>query len=93
LEYLNNPNIQSIYSTFDVLDLAPDLNFRYQEHNRDNLKWSVHASRNLTSFLSLYVQLASDHMRLKDKYARPEYIPITNNPKEWYWLTRLQWAI
>ncbi len=92
-EYLNNPNIQSIYSTFDVLDLAPDVNFRYKQYQRDNLKWSLHASRNLTSFLSINLQVANDHMRLKDKYARPEYIPVTNTPKDWYWLTRIQWAI
>lgn len=92
-EYLNNPNIESIYSTFDVLDLAPDVNFRYKNYPRDNLKWSVHASRSLTSFLSLDLQVADDHMRLKDKYARPEYIPVTNTPQDWYWLARIQWAI
>lgn len=93
LEYLQNPNIESIYSTFDVLDLAPDVNFRYQKHSRDDMKWSLHASRSLTSFMTLFVQVADDHMRLKDKYGRPEYIPVTNTGKDWYWLARLQWAI
>lgn len=92
-EVFKNPNIESLGSTFDVLDLAPDINYRYKEFPKDDTKWSVHASRNLTSFLSLFVQVANDHMRLKDKYARPEFIPITNAPKDWYWLTRIQWAI
>ncbi len=92
-EYLKNPNIESIWSTYDVLKLAPDVNFRYKEYHGDDLKWSVHASRNINSFLSIFVQVANDHMRLKDKYARPEFIPITNVRKDWYWLSRIQWAI
>lgn len=92
-EVLKNPNIQSLGSTFDVLDLAPEGNYRYQEFTKDDSKWSVHASRSLTTFLTLYLQVANDHMRLKDKYARPEFVPITNDPGHWYWLTRIQWSL
>ncbi len=92
-EVLKNPNIESLGSTFDVLDLAPESNYRYKVFPRDDTKWSIHASRSLTSFLSIYLQVANDHMRLKDKYARPEFVPITNTPSHWYWLTRIQWAI
>lgn len=92
-EVLKNPNIESLGSTFDVLDLAPDLNYRYKEFPKDDVKWSLHASRNISSFLSIYLQVANDHMRLKDKNATPEFIPITNSPEHWYWLTRIQWAI
>ena len=92
-EYLDNPTIESIASTYDRLDLVPDENFRYKTYNKDNVKWSVHASRNITDFLTVYAQVANDHMRLKDKYTTPQFIPVTNEKDHWYWLMRLQWAI
>lgn len=93
VQSLKNPNVESIGSTFDQLDLPPDLNFRYKVYDKDDTKWSVHASRDLTSFLSVVVQVANDHMRLKDKYARPQYVPATHESGHWYWLARIQWAL
>jgi hypothetical protein len=93
VEYLKNPVMMSIASTYDKLDLPPDPEFRYTAYDRDDYKWSVHATRNLNRFLSLHLQVANDHMRLKDGFARPEYIPVTNEPQHWYWLTRIQWMI
>jgi hypothetical protein len=99
-EYLDNPNIASIASTYDRLDLVPEENFRYDQttfrykaYNKDDLKWSVHASRSLSSFMTLYVQVANDHMRLKDKNTTPQFVPVTNEKDHWYWLARMQWAI
>jgi hypothetical protein len=93
-QYLKNPNIESIASTYDKLDLPPDRNFRYfRTYDKDDVKWSVHASRNITSFLTLYAQVANDHMRLKNGFTQPQYIPVTNEPDHWYWLMRIQWAI
>lgn len=92
-EYLKNPVMESIASTYDKLDLPPDSEFRYKAYARDDFKWTVHAARNLNKFLSIHVQVANDHMRLKDGFARPEYIPVTNEPGHWYWLTRIQWMI
>jgi hypothetical protein len=99
-EYLDNPNAASIASTYDRLDLAPEDNLRrdivtYEQkfYNKDNVKWSVHASRNLTDVLTMYVQVANDHMRLKDKNTTPQFVPVTNEKDHWYWLARLQWAI
>src|SRR5690606_17356161 len=65
-QYLKNPNIESIASTYDNLNLTPDENFRfdansrYKTYHKDDLKWSVHASRNLSEFLTVYVQVAND---------------------------------
>lgn len=92
-EYLNNPTVESIASTYDKLDLNPDENFRYKTFNDDNIKWSIHASRSVSKFLSLYVQVANDHIRLKNGFAQPTFVPITNSKGDWYWLTRIQWAI
>lgn len=93
VEYLKNPNAASLRSTYDKLDLTPDEEFRYKTYTEDDTKWSLHASRALSKFFTVYVQVANDHMRLKDGYARPNFVPITNEGKHWYWLTRLQWMI
>gem|GEM_PF-1157676 len=92
-EYLNNPIVESIASTYDKLDLNPDENFRYKTYNQDNLKWSVHASKSVSKFLTLYTQVANDHIRLKNGFAQPTFVPITNSKGDWYWLLRIQWAI
>lgn len=99
-EYLDNPNVASIASTYDRLNLVPEDNllvdqqtFRYRTFHKDDLKWSVHASRSLSDYLSLYVQVANDHMRLKDKNTTPQFVPVTNEKDHWYWLARIQWAI
>lgn len=93
VEYLKNPTVESIRSTFDKLELIPDQDFRYQAMDRDDWKWSLHAALGLPHRLSLFLQVANDHLRLLDKYARPEFIPATSTPSDWYWLTRLQCAI
>lgn len=93
VEYLKNPNAASLRSTYDKLDLTPDEEFRYQSFAKDDFKWSLHASRVLSKFFTIYVQVANDHMRLKDGYARPNFVPITSEGNHWYWMTRLQWMI
>ena len=92
-EFLKNPNAESIASTYDKLDLPPDENFRYKIFSKDDMKWSVHASKGISKFLSVHLQVANDHMRLKDGYARPQYVPITQESSHWYWLMRIQWML
>lgn len=93
-EYLKNPNIESIASTYDKLDLPPEENFRYfHAYDEDDVKWSVHASRRINDFLTLFAQVANDHMRLKNGFTQPQYIPVTNEKDHWYWLARIQWAL
>ena len=92
-EYLKNPTIQSLRSTYDILELLPDKDFRYKTFARDDIKWTVHAARNITKNISLHVQVANDHLRLKNFQAKPEYIPATSTPEHWYWLTRIQWYL
>ena len=93
VEYLKNPVIESIASTYDKLDLPPDESYRYRTFARDDWKWTVHATRQLWSSILLHVQVANDHMRLKDGYSRPQYIPVTRSLGDWYWITRFQWMI
>ncbi|MDB5103584.1 MAG: hypothetical protein JWP91_1273 [Fibrobacteres bacterium] len=59
----------------------------------DDLKWSVYAKRNLFTGLNLYVQAASDHLRLQDYNSRRSAQPVVNRPSEWYYLLRIEAGI
>ena len=93
VEYLKNPVAQSLWSTFDETNLTPDPDFRYQNFSSDDFKWSLHGSKNLGKTFSIYAQVANDHLRLKDNFAIPNKISLTNRQKHWYWLVRFQWAL
>jgi hypothetical protein len=93
MEYLKNPIVESIYSTYDQLKLVPDEKFRTETFTADDIKWTIHASRAINNYFTIYVQIANDHFRPKNAFAQPMYIPVTNEKGHWYWLTRLQWSI
>jgi hypothetical protein len=93
MEYLKNPTVESIYSTYDQLKLIPDEKFRYDEITEDDFKWTLHAKRTINSYFTIYAQIANDHFRPKNAFAQPMYIPVTNKKNHWYWLLRLQWNI
>jgi hypothetical protein len=58
--------------------------------SEDNLHWSVYAKRNLYEGLDLFLQVASDHMRVMDFNASPSDLDVTRKPSQWYYLARLQ---
>ena len=94
-EYLKNPHPESTYG-FLRAHLAPDPEYRKKSISNitsDDFKWSVHASKKMGSALTLYLQFANDHFRLKDDQTNPIEVPITNQGKHWYWLARLQWSL
>jgi len=56
----------------------------------DNIHWSVYAKKNLYEGLDLFLQVASDHMRVMDFNASPSDLDVTRKPSQWYYLARLQ---
>jgi hypothetical protein len=61
--------------------------------SEDDWKWSVNAMRTLTPGLTLNVQAANDHFRLRDQFFQPSYVPLTHKKDHWYYVVRLQWGI
>ncbi len=55
---------------------------------RDDLRWSFYASRKITDGVSLYAQMASDHMRHPDFWGVMSDESATRNRKEWYYVVR-----
>lgn len=56
----------------------------------DDLHWSVYAKKTLFEGLDLYLQVASDHMRVLSFNAEPSDLDVTRKPSQWYYLARLQ---
>lgn len=58
--------------------------------NEDDLHWSIYAKKSLYEGLDLYVQVASDHMRVLSFDAVPSDLSVTRKANQWYYLARLQ---
>jgi hypothetical protein len=59
-----------------------------------NLKWTLYAKKQLVSGVFAYIQVASDHLRAiryEDNTLDREI--ITQKPKDWYYLFRLEFGI
>lgn len=57
---------------------------------RDNWKWSVFGSKEIVKGLRIHTTVASDNMRLPFWTATNSWTPVTNGPKDWYYLIRLE---
>jgi hypothetical protein len=61
--------------------------------HKENLKWSIYTRKTLTPGMTLYAQVASDHMRAisYDKTIQSDL--ITKEPSDWYMLFRIDLGI
>jgi hypothetical protein len=58
---------------------------------RDNLKWSLHASKTLEKHVRLSAQVANDHSRPGGTLTSPpaEWQALFTRPQDWYWMTKV----
>lgn len=56
----------------------------------DDLHWSIYAKKSIYEGVSLFVQAASDHMRVMSFNAEPSDLPVTRKPSQWYYVARLE---
>ena len=61
--------------------------------DKDNFHWSVYMKKTLIPGLQLYLQVASDHLRLIS--AGYAYInePLTSEASQWYYVAKLEFGI
>jgi hypothetical protein len=59
----------------------------------DDWKWSVNATKEFVKGLRLITQVANDHMRLPNEWGTNSLAPATTQPKDWYYLVRLEMGI
>lgn len=56
----------------------------------DDIHWSIYAKKSIFEGLNLFVQVASDHMRVMSFNAEPSDLPVTRKPSQWYYVARLE---
>lgn len=59
-------------------------------NHRDDWKWSVNARKRVNRLLTVHAQAASDHLRLPAFNLNPTPTDLTQGPKDWYYLVRLE---
>jgi len=61
---------------------------------KDDLHWSVYASRKLGQAISISAQVASDHQRHPTgPEVKPSVEPPTVRPQDWYYVARLEFGL
>ena len=60
------------------------------EYHRDDWKWSLYARKTLNRILTIHLQAADDYLRLPLFNYNPSDMALTQNPKNWYYLMRLE---
>lgn len=92
-------NIQNVFrATLPTWRLPPDKTIEnYQAfidtskiETEDDIHWSVYGKKTIVEGLDLYVQVASDHMRVMSFNAEPSALTITRKPTQWYYLAQIQ---
>jgi hypothetical protein len=53
-------------------------------------RWSVLGKRSLNRLLSVQIQVASDHLRLRNVLSTPTDYEVTADPGKWYYLVRME---
>jgi hypothetical protein len=86
--------IMSGYDGGGILTDDPNLfDMDHRNVTGDDWKWSVYAARQVIKGLRLHAQVANDHSRFPDEWARYSVVPATVLPKDWYYVVRLELGI
>lgn len=65
----------------------------YHTFNKDDVKWTVVARKDLYKGVSLYAQAANDHIRMLDQFSTPDFREFMVKKQDWYWAFKLAFAL
>jgi hypothetical protein len=91
--------IDAMYASTHPLAGSASQNIDFSSHwktlrdfySTDNWKWSIFLKRSFGKNFSVFVQMASDNLRLKLNTGRAQYIPATRGNNQWYQMFQNQW--
>jgi hypothetical protein len=63
------------------------------DFEKDDWKWSLYASRAVAEGVTIYAQVASDHLRHFDDEVKTQDRPGTIRTKDWYYLFRVEFGL
>jgi hypothetical protein len=98
LEYRKTRFPNTIGSTFED-NLPIPINYSEDPYayaaaeKKTDIQWTVYGRRRMMDGVTLYAQVASDHMRHFDFTAKPSPTSATQNTSDWYYVVRLEFGI
>lgn len=76
-----------------IWDVESFSSYDPDEFKRDDWKWSVHAVRSIGRLAKLKLQVANDHLRMREFVLQQSDETLTRRPSHWYYLMRLEFGI
>ena len=95
-EYAPNPFENSTEGPLTQASATPfvgDAWGSYQPYNDDNIKWTVHARKDVYPGFSIYAQVANDHIRMLDVFSTPDFREFMQDKKNFYWAFKLAYSL
>ena len=87
-------NTQS-YTTVSspIWDVESFTTYDPDQFKKDDWKWSVYAVRSIGKLAKVKLQVANDHLRLREFLLQQSDETLTRRPSHWYYLMRLEFGI
>lgn len=91
--WVDDPTIYN-HTSGNIVTPIPKQSARDTNNTKDDLKWSLYASKVVAGHVKLSAQVASDHFRPGIFQGYGDNNPPLNevpffSPKEWYWMTKV----
>jgi hypothetical protein len=87
-------NIQSFSTaSYPVWDVESFSTYNPDDFKKDDWKWSAYAVRSLGRSAKVRLQVANDHLRMREFILQQSDETLTRRPSHWYYLMRLEFGI
>jgi hypothetical protein len=95
VEYAPNPFENSTNAPlFGEVAIPQVVDFgSYEPFDKDDVKWTVVARKDVYNGFSIYAQLANDHVRMIDQFSTPDTREFLTEKTDWYWAFKLAYAL
>jgi hypothetical protein len=95
VEYAPNPFENSTEGPLgqkSAIPTVPDWG-AHRAFDKDDVKWTVVARKDVYNGFSIYAQVANDHIRMLDQFSTPDFREFLQEKDDWYWAIRLAYAL
>jgi hypothetical protein len=65
----------------------------YRPFDKDDIKWTVVARKDVYPGFWIYAQVANDHIRMLDQFSTPDTREFLTEKSDWYWAFKLAYAL
>jgi hypothetical protein len=92
-EYYNSPYRNSLEQVYGFMAVPTITDYDHEIVDDDNFHWSIYTKKTIVPGMQLYVQAASDHLRLNKAGYTFTNEPLTSKATQWYYIAKLEFGI